>query len=191
MTEGKIGLFGAHQRWNAAVAAQVPKLLSSRAPFDRISQEDIFRGLAQVQWPGRFQQVDERFVLDGAHNPASALALVETWRERFPRETATIIIGAMRDKDVAAVCATLASIAHKFIPVAVGNPRSCTTAELSAILRQQAPTVTCEEAVNLNAALLRVQREPSRVLICGSLFLVGEALSALGLAADPHELSSQ
>jgi folylpolyglutamate synthase/dihydropteroate synthase len=97
----------------------------------------------------------------------------------------------MRDKDVAAVCATLAPIAHKFIPVAVGNPRSCTTAELSAILRQRAPTVACEEAANLKAALLRVRREPGRVLICGSLFLVGEALSALGLAADPPELSSQ
>jgi dihydrofolate synthase/folylpolyglutamate synthase len=191
MTAGKIGLFGAHQRWNAALAKRALSQIRAAPPFDRIAPEACSRGLAVVRWPGRFQQIGERFVLDGAHNPDSAEALVATWRERFPQEKATIIIGAMRDKDVAGVCAVLAQIAQKFIAVAVGNPRSCTFAELTRILEQRASSVEREGFENLRAALARVEREPGRVLICGSLFLVGEALSALGLAEEAPESSSQ
>jgi dihydrofolate synthase/folylpolyglutamate synthase len=191
MMKQNIGLFGAHQRWNGALASRALSQVSSSVPFHRIGPDAVSRGLANVQWPGRFQQIGDRFILDGAHNPASAEALVATWRERFPQEKALIIIGAMRDKDVAGVCRTLAQSARKFFAVAVGNPRSCTFAELTGILEKQAPSVEREGFENLGAALSRVERESGHVLICGSLFLVGEALSALGLAEGAPETSSQ
>jgi dihydrofolate synthase/folylpolyglutamate synthase len=191
MTAQPIGLVGAHQRWNAALASRVLTLLSSRPPFDRIAPEHISLGLAKVHWPGRFQQVEERFILDGAHNSDSAEALVTTWRERFPNEQATIIFGAMRDKDVAAVCSTLAPIARRFLAVAVNNPRSCTAADLAAIIHRQAPDVECKACENLQSAVHRAKSESDGILLCGSLFLVGEALFALGLAEAPPESSSQ
>jgi dihydrofolate synthase/folylpolyglutamate synthase len=186
-----IGLIGAHQRWNAALAREALRLISSRQPFDRIGPDHVSLGFAKVCWPGRFQQIDDRFILDGAHNADSAKALVSTWREQFPKEQATIILGAMRDKDVAVVCATLAPIARKFLAVAVGNPRSCTARELAATIRQQAPAAKCEACENLQYALHRAKDESGRILLCGSLFLVGEALFALGLAEAPPESSSQ
>lgn len=189
--DGAIGLVGEHQRWNAALATEALSLLRSRTPFDRIDSHAIARGLARVCWAGRFQQVGDRFILDGAHNPDSAAALVSAWRQTFQNEEATIVIGVMRDKDVSAVCATLAPIAARFLAVTVGNPRSCTAAKLGALLRRQNPKIACEEHDDLRAALHSAGQYPERVLICGSLFLVGEALFALGLAEARPESSSQ
>jgi len=188
---GEVGLGGEHQRWNAALAARTLSVLGSHSPFSRVHADSILSGLRNVQWPGRFQQVGDRFVLDGAHNPAAAEALVNTWRELFGEAEATIVIGVMRDKDVSAVCATLAPIAERFLPVTVGNPRSCTASELAAVIHEHAPAVTCEPHENLRLALAKAGRYPERVLACGSLFLVGEALFALGLAEAPPELTSQ
>jgi dihydrofolate synthase/folylpolyglutamate synthase len=189
--DGVVGLIGVHQCWNAAVAWGTLSVLRSRAPFNRIGPDEGVRGLARVRWPGRFQVVGERFILDGAHNPASAAALVEAWRDTFDDDKATIVLGVMRDKDVSSVCATLAPIAKRFLAVKVGNPRSCSAAELGTIVRKRVPNVACEEHGNLRAALESAERHPERVLICGSLFLVGEALFALGLAEAQPELSSQ
>lgn len=191
LTEDPVGLIGEHQRSNAALAARTIELLRSRSPFDRVSEENVSSGLSHVRWPGRFQQVGGRFILDGAHNPDSANALVAAWRETFPDTKATVVIGVMRDKDVSAVCAALAPIAARFLAVTVGNSRSCSAAELAAILRQQSPALTCEEHSDLRSALRSAEQNAERVLICGSLFLVGEALFALGLAEAEPELSSQ
>lgn len=189
--EGVIGLIGEHQRSNAALAARAIELLRSRPPFDRISEENVSNGLSHVRWPGRFQQVGERFILDGAHNPDSANSLVAAWRESFPDTKATVVIGVMRDKDVSAVCATLVPIAARFLAVTVGNPRSCSAAELAAILRQQSAAIPREEHLDLRSALSSAEQHAERVLICGSLFLVGEALFALGVTEAEPETSSQ
>lgn len=189
--EGSIGLGGAHQRWNAALAARTLSLLQHFQPFNRIETHHLTNGLAEVRWPGRFQRANQRFILDGAHNPASAAVLVEAWREAFGDDKATVILGVMRDKDVSAVCATLGSVAARFLPVTVGNPRSCSAAELGALLRSQNPGVISEEYDGLRSALQAAEKYPERILICGSLFLVGEALFALGLAEAPPESSLQ
>ncbi|HEV2095704.1 MAG TPA: folylpolyglutamate synthase/dihydrofolate synthase family protein, partial [Chthoniobacterales bacterium] len=75
---GEITLAGAHQRRNAALAIE-----ALRAAAIAVDQKAIERGLAMVRWPARFQRWDERTVLDGAHNPASARVLRQTWREIF------------------------------------------------------------------------------------------------------------
>jgi dihydrofolate synthase/folylpolyglutamate synthase len=186
-----IGLLGSHQGWNAAVAQAAISAAAKTSPWDRIEPEHVTQGLAHVRWPGRFQRAGEHFILDGAHNPAAAAALVETWREVFPNEKATIILGVMRDKEVSAVCAALAPIAHRVLAVTVGNPRSCTATELAEVVRTQLPGTPCEEFPSLGVALKQLVPGSGRVLICGSLFLVGEALHALGLAEAPPESSLQ
>ena len=51
---------GAHQRWNAALAVHALDV-AGLAPGD----EALTRGLATVQWPGRFQTIGD-CILDGA-----------------------------------------------------------------------------------------------------------------------------
>src|SRR5439155_226712 len=80
-----------------------------------VGEGAIARGLAEVRWPARFQQWDERTTIDGAHNPSGAAVLAETWREQFGDERATIILAVLRDKDVAGIWRALAPITRRVI----------------------------------------------------------------------------
>src|SRR5260370_33336037 len=71
-----IALRGEHQKLNAAIA-----IAAIRAAKIDIGDAAITRGLATVEWPGRFQCWDKHTVIDGAHNPAAAQVLDDHWRE--------------------------------------------------------------------------------------------------------------
>lgn len=187
----KVRLLGAHQRWNAAIAREALAAVGARSPGFRVDDAAIEAGLARVEWPGRFQRVGERIVLDGAHNPAAATTLVETWQETFGEKKATLIFAAMGDKDVEGVARVLAKIAARVVVLRVHNDRACSVEELLDIVRVVDPQVPAMGVPSLKAALAEAEREPSPILIAGSLFLVGEALTALGAAEATDERSNQ
>ena len=98
LEEVEIGLRGRHQRENAALA-----LAALRAARVEIPDVAARQGLRDVRWPGRFQFVNERIVLDGCHNPHAAEQLLVAWRDHFGMEKATLIFGALSDKDFGAI----------------------------------------------------------------------------------------
>jgi dihydrofolate synthase/folylpolyglutamate synthase len=181
-----VNLAGSHQLWNAALAVHALALGGVR-----IGPEAVAHGLKTVEWPGRFQLWNERVVLDGAHNPAAAARLVKTWREVFGEERATLVLGVLGDKDVRGICAALAPIAAQAIAVPVQNPRSTPPTEVAAHLREVAPQLRCTVVADLAEALHQALANPERVLVCGSLFLVGEALTHFGAATARPEVSAQ
>lgn len=172
LTGHEIGLAGSHQPWNAALAVKALALAGVK-----LSDEAIARGLRDVVWPGRFQQIDPRFVLDGAHNPAAAQRLAETWREVHGEKRATLILGVLRDKDVRGICEALLPIAGRILAVPVQNPRSATSQEVCKAIGQVAPRQECIAVRDLTAAIRIARSMERRTLITGSLFLVGEALA--------------
>jgi dihydrofolate synthase/folylpolyglutamate synthase len=165
---GRIALSGAHQNENAAVA-----IASLRAAALTISESTITQGMENVSWPARFQRIGERFLIDGAHNPHAARALVATWQEVFGKRKTTIIFGAMRDKDFAEMLSLLAPIAREFFFVPVSNPRSAAPGDLHTITPSQA-------FPSLQEAMQSIRRSDAPCLVTGSLFLAGEALALLG-----------
>ena len=168
----EIALAGSHQRWNAALALHALELADLG-----ISGEAVVAGLRTVEWPGRFQQITPRVVLDGAHNPASARRLAETWREVFGDQRATLILGVLQDKDVRGICEALLPIAGRIIALPVQNPRSATPQEICRAIGEVAPRQECIAVRDLPAALRIAESMGRRVLLTGSLFLVGEALA--------------
>ncbi len=182
-----VGLAGSHQRVNAALA--VAALEASGIAIDPKARQ---AGLAGVDWPGRFQRLENgRIILDGAHNPAAARRLAHTWREEFgDRHRATVILGILQDKDVAAICQALAPLAERFLAVPVRNPRTFAAAELGAVLSQVGGGVPVAEAPDLAGALQTARGETETILVTGSLFLVGEALAFL-TGQDAPEASWQ
>jgi dihydrofolate synthase/folylpolyglutamate synthase len=168
----RVNLAGHHQRWNAALVVRA----LAAAGLD-VSPAAIREGLATVQWPGRFQQIGERIVLDGAHNPHAAAQLAKTWREEFGDARATLVFGAMRDKDVAGVLAALRPISTRVIAMPVENTRACTADEICATIRPIDPAWPYSAAGSLPDALSSAETHQERILIAGSLFLVGEALA--------------
>jgi dihydrofolate synthase/folylpolyglutamate synthase len=181
-----LALTGRQQQWNAALAVHALELAGIEAESSAIAQ-----GLASAEWPGRFQRVGDRLVLDGAHNPSAATQLVETWREIFPDKKATLVLGAARDKDLRSICSILAPIAARAIVVPLQNERSCSVEELSTAIREAAPDLPVSTATNFNAARAEAEFYAERILITGSFFLIGEALAHLGERTEPLELSVQ
>ena len=170
----RVGLAGSHQHWNAALAIHALDHSGLEIPLDAVT-----RGLAGVIWPGRFQQIEDRIVLDGAHNPAGARCLAQTWREVFGEEKATLILGMLTDKDLRGVFAGLLPLAARVIVVPVRSPRSCAAADLHRVVRELAPEFECAIAPELQHALRAALTFDERILVAGSLFLVGEALALL------------
>lgn len=169
-----IGLAGSYQRWNAALAIRALDCSGLEIPPDAIE-----RGLASVTWPGRFQQIGGRIVLDGAHNPAAARCLVQTWREVFGDAKATLVLGVLRDKNLRGICEVLLPIAARVIAVAVQNPRSNSAGKICDAVRGIAPDFPCSAATDPRRALDAANCFGDPILVAGSLFLVGETLALL------------
>lgn len=171
---GPVSLAGRHQRWNAAVALAAMGAAGLAAPPE---------ALARVDWPGRFQQLgwDGRVVLDGAHNPHGIRALTATWKDVFGDEKAVVVFGAVASKDHAQMLAALAPIADRFVLTTVDSPRAVPAADLAA----HAPAGSLVTDT-LSEALQQIPRGPGHppVLVCGSLYLVGQALAEL--RGDPR-----
>lgn len=178
-----VGLKGAHQRLNAAVAVR-----AIEAAGLEIAPVQIAEGLRTVSWPGRFQETGRGFIIDGAHNPDAARRLAETWREQFGGQQTQVILGVLQDKDAAGICAALAPVTEEFVIVPVRSPRSRPVEEMLKIAAAWRPSRACG---SLSEAISTMRRREPPALIAGSLFLVGEALVLLGLAEGEQEVSAQ
>lgn len=124
----------------------------------------------EVIWPGRFHEVG-RFIIDGAHNPPAAKALVQSLAEDVE-----LVVGFCGDKDIDSVINILKPRIKKAYTVKTVNPRSVDAQVLSAKIRTLGIEATAMPT--LKAAL---QASRGRTLICGSLFLAGEAIVELGV----------
>jgi dihydrofolate synthase/folylpolyglutamate synthase len=184
LTGFEIGLRGPHQRMNASVALSVLE-----AAGLALTPAQIAEGLRAVQWPGRFQQVRHAgriFILDGAHNPDAARMLAATWCETYGTVRPSVILGIVRDKDAETICRELAAIAGEFVVVPVRNARGTSPEDLQRIASAWGPA---RVSPSIEAAIAAAGESPT--LITGSLFLVGEALVAFGLAEASGEVSVQ
>ena len=176
-----VGLPGPHQIENAALALALLEL--SSLP---VTPEAAREGLRQVVWPGRLEVVSTRgvtVVLDGAHNPQGAEALARSLQVLWPGRPLTLVFGVLEDKDATPMIRSLFPLAHRalLVPPAVERARPPETylAEAAALC----PDVRA--ATSLGAALresIDTARPEELVVICGSLYLVGEARGLLGLS---------
>jgi dihydrofolate synthase / folylpolyglutamate synthase len=180
-TKTKIALHGEHQKMNAAVA-----IAALQAAGVTTSDDAIARGLESVEWPARFQIWDERLVIDGAHNPASARILAQTWREEFGDERAVIILAVLRDKNAAAITDALWPIANEFVLPEMRSERALPPNELAEVISSITPSLPCSVTPSVAEAVSAAQRTSERVLITGSLHFAGEALAFL--RGEPNAL---
>jgi dihydrofolate synthase/folylpolyglutamate synthase len=172
---------GAHQKQNAALA-----VAALRAADIEVDRGAVTRGLASVRWPARFQRWDDQTIIDGAHNPAGARVLAETWRNTFGGERAVIILAALQDKDAAGMIGALAPVASRFVLPHARTERAVAPEELAALARAAAPLIAVDVTASFDTAFAETRGLAERVLITGSLHFAGEALAAL--AGNPDDL---
>ena len=175
-------LSGAFNRENAQTALAALKVLFSG---DRPLKSEVLQGFSQALWPGRFQRIGN-FIVDGAHNPPAARALREALEtEDFRCKALDLICGFCGDKDVAEVLSILSPVVRKGFAVRTSNPRSLSAEETAAKMRAAGiEAVACASLKDALAAASgdskRTTASEATVLVCGSLFLAGEALVELG-----------
>jgi len=166
---GEIGLRGAVQRQNAAMAIATLEVAGLTA-----TDEAIREGLRTVHWPGRFQMLESGIILDGGHNPQACEQLVRNWRDEFGEAKAAIIFGALADKAYGEMLEIIRPIVGRISFVPVKSQRGCAPEELAA--KWGGASDVFDSLADALAA--RTERP---LLIAGSLFLIGEAFEALGL----------
>ena len=95
----KLGLEGAYQEENAALALQA-FLLFTVQRNEKVDQEVVRAALQATTWAGRLEAITEHIYLDGAHNLPALERLVEFIQEKIQQGyQPQILFGALKRKD--------------------------------------------------------------------------------------------
>lgn len=185
----RVGLPGAHQARNAALALRAAELLFDARPN---AADAVRAGLGDVRelagLRGRLEvlRTEPMIVADVAHNAdglAAALAFLRTVRPSGGR--LYVLFGVMRDKDLGRMARLLAAAGATVFPVRLEGERARPVAELSAELRAHGVAVAEEGGVAGGLARFRTRARPNdALLVTGSHLCV----AALGRHADGRPL---
>lgn len=180
-------LLGDHQITNAGTAIAAIE----QSEFRNILKQNVLaKAMQSVEWPGRMQRLEKGFLadllpqgwelwVDGAHNDSGAeviLQQAQSWGDALPLH---IITGFKRKKEPDGFFQKLVGLPATIQAVDAQIDAPMVSAdELCVYLRQIGFPNACA-APNLESALRSLTfqfREPQRIIITGSLYLVGLAL---------------
>ncbi|HQU03286.1 MAG TPA: folylpolyglutamate synthase/dihydrofolate synthase family protein [Acidocella sp.] len=179
----KPSLIGAHQADNAGIA-----IMALQASGFAIPDMAIQAGLQAAEWPARLQKLQGALLgllptgselwLDGAHNPGGGQALA-TQLDDWGTPT-TLVVGMKQSKDVKEFIAPLLRRAAKIF--AVVEPGQHLALPIEKIVEASGGIAVPGPDV---AGALRQIVAPTRVLICGSLYLAGGVLKLDAISPPP------
>jgi dihydrofolate synthase/folylpolyglutamate synthase len=173
------GIPGRYQAENASLA------LAAAETLDRmgigVPETALATGLANARWPGRMELFPgpPRLLLDGAHNQAGADALADALGD-YSYGRLLLVAGVMADKDVPAIMAHLAPLAARAYCVTPAMERAMADRELAGVLTGLGCDAIASGSVARGIAAARNEaRNDDLILVCGSLFTVGEARAGM------------
>jgi folylpolyglutamate synthase/dihydrofolate synthase len=173
-TDLKLPLVGDYQPANAALAVAAAHLL------DKVTDDEVREGLGSTRWPGRLQvtATQPRVILDGGHNPAAMVKAGATLRRLIGTERLIAVFAMLSERDPAHLLAALRTV--KPDAAVFTEPASAAGHAVSADVLAEMYGAD-GRAVRPAGAALELARELAgpngNVLVCGSLYLVGEILA--------------
>ncbi|MHB8417999.1 MAG: bifunctional folylpolyglutamate synthase/dihydrofolate synthase [Myxococcales bacterium] len=172
----EVGLLGPHQKQNAGVALALLELASRSL---RVPPEAARRGVREARWPGRleaFERGGVTVVLDGAHNPQGAQALAAALPALWPGRPMRLVFGVLEGKEAAPMIAALFPLARSVRLAAPLTQRARAPETLLPLARRHCHDVSLSGSVPEALRTSLASAEPSDlVVVCGSLYVVGEA----------------
>jgi dihydrofolate synthase / folylpolyglutamate synthase len=168
-----LGLRGEHQIGNAIVAVRLLEITAAHGMS--IPRDAIEQGLATAEWPARLELLTldrgRRVILDAAHNPEGARALAAYLTRWFPQRL-PLVIGVMRDKNVADIAHTLLPVVSSVIATAAPTPRAIPAVDLARHLRA-AGAENVQAEPDPIVAIEKAFRVADTICVAGSIFLAG------------------
>jgi len=175
-------LIGGHQVMNAGAALAALRCLGVN--------EAGCEAAMTADWPARMQTLNTgplvdlapaaELILDGGHNPAAGVALVDALRPLPPRPL-HVICGMLNTKDIAGYLTPLAALADSFQGVSIpGETATLPAHETASAARAAGFEATAAESVTKAVATIVNTDPAARILICGSLYLAGFILRENG-----------
>ncbi len=169
-----LGLHGTHQEDNARLALAAFHVWARRLRLP-VSGEACREALGRAFIPGRMQRVPAgqglpELILDGGHNPHGLSALAASLKADEVRPSA-VVFGCLGDKPLGEMLPLVKEMAGGARLIACGIPtcpRALAPEALAGLLG------TAEHAPDVHAALGLLAEVPGPVLVCGSLYLLGE-----------------
>ncbi len=145
-----------------------------------VTDDAVREGLAATRWPGRLQTIatNPRVVLDGGHNPAAMTQSGVSLRRLIGAERLVTVFAMLSERDPVQLLAALRTLRPDravFTEPASASGHVISAQELATIFGEDA-----EAVVPARDALERAKDlagENGNVLVCGSLYLVGEILA--------------
>lgn len=167
----KTKLLGKHQIINACTALEVLRLL-------RLSGFEVKRTrqhIAETIWPARMQILchEPLILLDGAHNPQGAKMLADFARcvgKRF-----ALVVSVSADKDLQGICSALAEAASTVYACAFHGARAADPEVVAEAFEKVG--IRANAFSSFGEALEEAIKSGESIMICGSLYLAGEALA--------------
>ena len=185
-------LIGPHQISNAMTAI-------STLTYLRVPEKHICKGLKSTYWPARLQKIkegslyeliktyniDNQLWIDGGHNEDASIQLRKSMGF-INKKNLHIIFGCLRNKDHISFLKNLAPVASSLSVVEIENQRSSLTNAVAVSSARKAGWQKIYSARNIRDAIKhicskkKVTESHTSILICGSLYLAGQALKENG-----------
>ena len=168
-------LVGDYQPSNAALAVAAAHVL------DDLGDTAVREGLAATYWPGRLQLIssDPRVILDGGHNPAAMVKAGIALRRLIGTEKLVAVFAMLSERDPVQLTAALRTLQPDSVvftePASAGG-HAVPAGELAKIYGDGAHAVRPASAAVEQAKEMAGRN--GNVIVCGSLYLVGEILAA-------------
>jgi dihydrofolate synthase / folylpolyglutamate synthase len=178
---------GTVQLANIACCTMVVNALSRELP---VTTQALAKGITGARLPGRIdrhQLGGVEWIFDIAHNPAAAAVFSsELVGDRFSGRTFAVF-AVMADKDVTGVVQPFIDIVDEWVVTDTNADRGAQVGELMAILeRKEAKHFSSRRSiVDAVSRVVKLAVKGDRVLVFGSCYLVGPAMTALGIYCDP------
>ena len=173
-------LLGDHQLHNAAVVLAVAETLQEIGW--NITKENIYEGIRDVSWPGRFDIVcrDPLFIIDGGHNPQCLEALVKNIQDYLTDRRVIALTGVLADKDYGDMYKPVLPYIEQFVCVTPPNPRRLIATELAQHLQNVGAKATaCDTIPEGVKKAMELAGNDGVVLCFGSLYTIGDIRNAL------------
>ena len=180
---------GRHQALNAALAVA---MLRHQSRLD-VPPSALGAAMGWANWPARLQQLHDgplfdmlprgsELWIDGGHNPSAARLIAaharRAWNDGRPL---VLLFASLKAKDAVGVLKPFRGIASEVLTLPIDGHDCRSPEELAAMANSMGFSTSAKTGL---ADALTASAAPARVLVFGSLYLAGEALSLNGSLPD-------